>query len=559
MAVTPATYTLTESAAAGWDLASIACTGNAGAANVNVSARTVSVPVAVNENVVCTFNNRRQGQLTLRKQTIGGDGSFSFTSSAPGLSAVTLTTSGGSAQVASSSLSAGTYTITEGAATGWTLASIACTGGTATPDLANRTVSVSVAAGASTVCTFVNTEAQARTERIVKNFMTRRGERITSNGPLADRLIDRLSDDAPQECGGSLKDDHYGSREDEQRACHPVDRTPPMKLGREPSPGSTAVASGTQPDEARGRDAGVRASGSGDDEVGRVAVSGSLSAMQKASNQRDGEKMRLGGLSTNRSGQPLFDVWLEAVWEYNDFGKALSTGHFGLVKYGVDYKLAPGLLVGVMVQHDTMDEKSEQLGYSINGTGWMAGPYAAMRLSKNLFLDGRVLHGKSSNTISPFLTYSDDFSTTRWLGAARLTGLWSHGNWQFSPSAEIVYFVDKSEDYIDSNGFMIESQEARIGRVILGPKVSYTIRGDGSVLVPYASVKGIWDFEKSEQLAIDPAVVSASSDLHLRLELGATMRWTSGLAVDVGVAYGGFADDNASSTAIKGAIKIPLN
>lgn len=59
------------------------------------------------------------------------------------------------ASVTSSSLGAGTYTITQAPTAGWALVDIFCTGN-ATVDLGTRTATVTLTAGASATCTFLN-------------------------------------------------------------------------------------------------------------------------------------------------------------------------------------------------------------------------------------------------------------------------------------------------------------------------------------------------------------------------------------------------------------------
>ena len=133
-----------------------------------------------NENVVCTFNNKKQsGSLQLVKKTEGGDGTFAFTTTSSALGNPSLTTAAGIATTAFAAVNTGTYTLTESAANGWTLASIACTGnaGTATVSVANRNVSVPVGTGENVICTFTNTEVKNRTEAIIHNFMAKRAER----------------------------------------------------------------------------------------------------------------------------------------------------------------------------------------------------------------------------------------------------------------------------------------------------------------------------------------------------------------------------------------------
>ncbi|MFA5785941.1 MAG: hypothetical protein WDA71_03000 [Actinomycetota bacterium] len=53
-------------------------------------------------------------------------------------------------------LAPGTYTVTEAAASGWNLTAINCTGGTTEVNLTDRTVSITITAGQSASCTFVN-------------------------------------------------------------------------------------------------------------------------------------------------------------------------------------------------------------------------------------------------------------------------------------------------------------------------------------------------------------------------------------------------------------------
>ncbi len=502
----------------------------------------------------CTYEVTKlaspKGTLQLVKKTLGGDGTFGFTSAA--LSNPSLTTVSGTAQTAATSVNAGAYTLTEAPATGWDLSSIACTGNaaSATVNLASRNVSVPVAANEAVICTFTNTDVKRRTEAIIHNFMARRAERVTANGPAVDRLIDRLSDpeEAPEHREASLKDDPPS----------------PMKLGgRSEAAGAGAASPSDRPSEdtPRGHNIGVTAGGEGGEERGRFAFAGSLGAAVKAAAQHDAEKMRLGGIDggRTRTRAPVLDMWVEGAFDWSSYERGQSTASFSLIKLGIDYKLAPGLLVGVMAQHDSMEEKSAALGYLVRGQGWMAGPYAAARLSKNLFLDGRLLYGSSSNEISPFLTYTDHFSTTRWLAAARLSGRWAAGNWRFTPSAEIVHYEDKSRAYTDSNGFGIDSQQVKLGRVIFGPEVAYTFQHGGTSLIPHVTVKGLWDFEKPVQFVVGvPGAKLATSDLHARIEAGFTLKSQSGISLGVTGAYEGLGGDGQETKWVKGTVKLPL-
>ncbi len=566
-AVEPGTYTIAEAASAGWDLTAIACVGNTAAATVNLAGRNVSVPVGANENVICTFNNRRQASLRITKQAVGGNGAFGFSGSG-GIGTFSLVTASGTANRLFNNLAAGNYTLSEADAPGWTLAGIACSGATATVDLAARAVVVALGAGQAAECTFTNTEVKNRTEAVIRDFMVRRADAITANGPRADRMVDRLSQsDTPAE-RGSIKDD----------ASHRTETHRPMKLGGGAScdgpsapldpvhmlradPGDVAARSaGTDcgSDRRAIGTAPVAASGSGDETQGRLAFAGSLSKLGKSVSNRDADKVPLGAGAAGYKGR--FDIWTEGTYVYMDSDKSSVTGHFGMVSGGIDYLLRPGLLVGAMIQFDTASERSQQLAFEIKGTGWMAGPYAGVRLSPHLFLDGRAMWGRSSNEVSPFLSYTDHFDTTRWLLSARLTGRWTNGAWTFSPSAEVIKFQETSTSYTDSLGIMIDSQKIDLGRVIFGPEVSYAFRrADGLSIVPRLALRGIWDFETPGVSGLDGTGIGHGQDqLRARIEAGVGLTDTAGRRLDISGAYDGVGADDTKAISGKARVTLPF-
>ena len=67
----PGSYTVTESATAGWTLTSITCSAGG---SVNLAGRTATITIAGSENVTCTFVNTRQGEGTQGGSQPGGGG-----------------------------------------------------------------------------------------------------------------------------------------------------------------------------------------------------------------------------------------------------------------------------------------------------------------------------------------------------------------------------------------------------------------------------------------------------------------------------------------------------
>jgi hypothetical protein len=110
--------------------------------------------------VTCTFTNTKLATLTIVKNTVGGDGSFDFTSQTLTPASFSLTTVSGTAQQSFNNLKPGTYDVSETVPAGWDLTNAVCSNGSSPS-------SIGLAAGENVTCTFVNTKQASLT--VVKN------------------------------------------------------------------------------------------------------------------------------------------------------------------------------------------------------------------------------------------------------------------------------------------------------------------------------------------------------------------------------------------------------
>ncbi len=177
---TGTTYYLREVMATGsvstlanYDTTSIACTRNGTAFTptvVSLPDRRWSVVAGAADQIVCTITNTTsvvKPTVTVNKVSLGGTGTFSF-SGTNGIGSHNIVTTTDSVPVAGTTYTLTTAststTITEGAPpAGYALQGISCSGlgsgGTATPNLANRQVVLNAAAtanGSAITCTFTN-------------------------------------------------------------------------------------------------------------------------------------------------------------------------------------------------------------------------------------------------------------------------------------------------------------------------------------------------------------------------------------------------------------------
>ena len=368
------------------------------------------------------------------------------------------------------------------------------------------------------------------TAEVIQNFTSHRADVLTSNEPDRARQFRRL--------GKSL-------------------------LGPDTEESADAGSSGGAP-------ISLGMSGSEDGGSARIAFATGLQQMfasrrkdQAGSGdvQTDG-KMTLGGPVSGNTASTInknFDFWVEAHAVKFDAKGSDSTGDVGLVYTGADYLVMPGLLVGAILQFDQMDEKSVRLNSDVSGHGWMAGPYVAARLLPNLYFDGRIEWGESTNTVKPFNTFADKFTTDRWLVRADLTGNWEWDHFRFTPSAGITYFEDDQKAYVDSNGIAIAGHTATLGRVTFGPEFGYRFKlEDGTTAEPFVSIQGLWDFEK-QGAPIVAGSIGSGSDLRAKVQGGVSFVAPSGYTLRASGGVDGLGDDKFEAYSGQLWINMPLN
>ncbi len=421
------------------------------------------------------------GTVVIHQVSLGGDGTFTFTSATSALR-LAITTSGGSGQSAPISLSSGTYSVAVATPAGDALLSVSCDDSDSTGDAVAGTASIVLADAETVSCTFTTrVGVDTSTEALIGDFFDAQGHLLLGNIPDLQRRIDRLENVAPApdiDPGTAL---HY-------------------------------LASGSLPS----------------------SVSASLSAIDAA---------------TGRP-QSALDVWFSQTWGRFD-GDGLG-GNYGIAAVGADYLVSRNLLLGGFVQADIEPEADNGAGGSIGARGWLAGPYATIRLNDSLFLDVLAAAGMSQNTVSPDGTYTDSFNSVRWLASATLTGDWQADDWTFSPEARLSVFSATSEAYIDGLGVDIPSVTGTLGQLALGPHVSHRMDLGGLSIVATAGLDGVLDVS----LADGAATVNSA---YGRAKVGLDVTNATGLAVNLSAAYDGIGAAPVHGLSGQATLSVPIH
>jgi outer membrane autotransporter protein len=256
-----------------------------------------------------------------------------------------------------------------------------------------------------------------------------------------------------------------------------------------------------------------------------------------------------------------FDIWLQGrVVTFDDgSGDGEEDGRFSVVYLGMDYVVTSNLLVGALVQYDHMEQRSDDLATDVEGRGWMVGPYATLRLTDSVFFQSRAAWGRSSNDISPFLTYTDQFDTERWLAEGSLQGRWKIGAWSFRPQASVAYIEETQEAYVDSLQVYIPEQTVALGQARAGPEVSYLFTSpSGGSIQPYVSLEAIWNFDSSGTSLL-AGTLASEEDVRGKVELGFRAMTIEGIRLDLSGSYDGIGADDYHAVSGSGHLNIPFN
>ena len=166
--VAAGTYTVTEAAdPTGWQFGSLSCTNSGGATSTSTAGKVATITLAPGGSASCTYTNNKQGSITITKDavpnaaqdfqfnTTGGStvpASFFLDDDADGTLPNTRTFT---------NVPLGTYTVTEAAdPAGWAFGSLSCTnsGGTTSTSTAGKVATITIGAGGTASCTYVNNE-----------------------------------------------------------------------------------------------------------------------------------------------------------------------------------------------------------------------------------------------------------------------------------------------------------------------------------------------------------------------------------------------------------------
>ena len=193
-------WNVVEDVPVNWTLQSLHCTSasQTDPSTFSYSGAAVAITLSAGDTATCTYVDAPVAptQLTIRKVSLGGVGTFhySITGASSSSAAATTTLAGVAVDATPTGVSLpGTYTITEAApgevAAHWTLRSVECDGKNYTPSA--NAITISIAQGEEPVCTFTNVlvpDGSITIYKVMRGGLGTAGFQITSAALHEDQL-----------------------------------------------------------------------------------------------------------------------------------------------------------------------------------------------------------------------------------------------------------------------------------------------------------------------------------------------------------------------------------
>ena len=233
-------------------------------------------------------------------------------------------------------------------------------------------------------------------------------------------------------------------------------------------------------------------------------------------------------------------------------GNTKSVTKSVLASFGVHRKYSEHFLAGVMLQLDLSDhDRAGQVGTTdtIDGTGWLSGPYFAARHgSQPLYFEGRLLYGQSDNDIRFIDTglgvmRAGSFDTRRLLAQIRVEGEIAmsgrdHGDDggvegpRLRPYADLRWIEDRAEAFTDNVNNLVPGQKVSTGQLELGSNVEIPIAVRTGAMTFTGGLGLVWSNTEGDY-------IGSESRSHGRGEIGFSYDLDDNLQIDFESFYDG--------------------
>ena len=235
-------------------------------------------------------------------------------------------------------------------------------------------------------------------------------------------------------------------------------------------------------------------------------------------------------------------VWVALDGSWSNDGTANSNYFLGMI--GGTFYRSPNLVVGALLEFDQITQDANAA--RVEGTGWLGGPFIVTRLPQHpLYLEGRVLFGRSDNTLSGTGTPSASFETKRYLVQGRIEGKVSYGKATIWPNLSASHTEDEQLAFTDGFGNNIPRQVISLSEISLGTDFSAPLPSDDGTLELFGGFSVIWSDVSGTGVA--STFIPTFEESRARVKLGFNYVATENSKISVSGFYDGIGTNGYDS------------
>lgn len=243
------------------------------------------------------------------------------------------------------------------------------------------------------------------------------------------------------------------------------------------------------------------------------------------------------GIASGDAGKGV-GVWVQAKYTSVDYDAAAAAfdGFILTGMVGVDKLLASDrVLIGLSAGYELSDFDTTFNTGSVESDGFIVSPYVSFRPNDIFSIDATAGYASLSidtdrQDSASGTVFSGSTDADRYFGSMVANAEHQHKKFLFGVNAGAMYTIESRDAYTETGGAdtqAVRATSTRLGQALLGANVGY----DGGKVRPFASVRGEFDFSKSEGIQVASTQTEPEeSDFGLRVGLGVNFDIVPGLS-----------------------------
>ena len=215
-----------------------------------------------------------------------------------------------------------------------------------------------------------------------------------------------------------------------------------------------------------------------------------------------------------------WNLWVDGRYSWQDEDGSISSLDGPIVSgmAGLDYKLAPNLVLGVTGAYEHSDLDGDGLfPPSQSSEGWGLGAYLGWNVTDNIVFSASVQRSSLDTDVNGLV----EFDSVRWQNSESLTGYYYSGTWRMSPSLTFAWSKEWQDAALGLNAQTIET-------MVLSPgfQIGNTISiGGSSTVEPWIGTQLDWSIRNR---TVDKVFGTIYSDPNVDLRLQGGLNFAFG-------------------------------